>query len=656
MSRVKLQSGAFVKQKGWSLIFVTTGVSLFALAVFDYFIAKAMEFRSAGPLLVLHDGQGEYLLGKQIDYLEDPARTFDIQQVSSPDMADKFAQGDAEILNFGLRDSAYWLRIKVRNESLSESHWLLDLERPSMNSVFLYAPLPDGNGFVETKTGYVFPFSTRDVKHENFVFNLFIAPGEEQTYYLRVKDMSLDLPLRVWSLQSFQSHDQITRSIIALSFGALFAMLAYNLVLLFIIRDLGYIYYVLFQTSILLFLGCLLGYAPRYLWPNITAWNFFVIPLFVELSAVFQILFTHEFLRFQSRANWLDRTCYILVGLFVIFIPFTLSAGAKILVIILPVVLIAQIYVLFQGVYAMRNGYKPARYYLFSWSIYLLFGFGMIFQHMGWLTIKQFSPDQALQLGVIYLVTFQSLALADRINYYKQENLNTQNRLILQQNETLRLKDELNTTLENARVELEDRVVQRTRELSDLNVKLSAEVAERKRAEDELKRLASVDFLTGLFNRRHFFEIAGREFVKSTRYNHPLSVIIFDIDLFKDVNDTYGHLIGDQALVHIGHLVCEITRKSDVAARYGGEEFIILLPETDYSNAQTFAERLRQLTEESPVPCDGTSIHLTISIGVSAKDDDFQVESLDQLISQADQALYRAKGAGRNRVACHWAK
>jgi len=190
--------------------------------------------------------------------------------------------------------------------------------------------------------------------------------------------------------------------------------------------------------------------------------------------------------------------------------------------------------------------------------------------------------------------------------------------------------------------------------LIDLTVKLSEEITERKHAEDELKRLASVDFLTGLFNRRHFFEIAGREFAKSTRYHRPLSVIIFDIDVFKSVNDTHGHLIGDQALMHIGKLVREITRKPDIPARYGGEEFVILLPETDCASAQIFAERLRQLVQNSPVPHDNIFIHLTVSVGVSGKDNRKYAKVFDELISQADQALYKAKSAGRNKVICYW--
>jgi diguanylate cyclase (GGDEF)-like protein len=366
------------------------------------------------------------------------------------------------------------------------------------------------------------------------------------------------------------------------------------------------------------------------------------------------LLFAWEFLRPASHAKWLDNIFYIIIVLLILLIPPTFVIGAKVLNAVLPLVLFVHLFAFLLGVGALHRGYKPARYYMFAWSIYLVVGIGAVLHYEGWSTMVQIIPDQAVQLGSVYLITFQSLALADRINYYKQENLNAQNRLILQQKETLDLKDELNTTLENSRIELEERVEQRTQELSELNLKLSEEITERKHAEDELKHLAAVDFLTGLFNRRHFFEIASREFVKSTRYDRPLSVIIFDIDLFKDVNDTYGHLVGDQVLVHLGHLVRGMTRESDIAARYGGEEFVILLPETDCNKARIFAERLRQSIQDSPVPNNSIFIHITVSVGVSGKDDEKHAKLFDELISQADQSLYKAKSLGRNRVICHW--
>ncbi len=208
----------------------------------------------------------------------------------------------------------------------------------------------------------------------------------------------------------------------------------------------------------------------------------------------------------------------------------------------------------------------------------------------------------------------------------------------------------LTKALEKARLEL----VERTRIETDrenLIVQLSEEIKERQRAEDGFKQLARTDPLTGLFNRRHFFEIAGYEFAKALRHQRPLSAIIFDVDLFKNINDTYGHVIGDQVLVHIGALMRSNVRKTDIAARYGGEEFILLLPETDSMGAKILAEQLRKILESSPVQIRNERIFFTVSIGVSGKDADQPIETFDQLILQADEALYSAKRSGRNQVA-----
>ena len=184
---------------------------------------------------------------------------------------------------------------------------------------------------------------------------------------------------------------------------------------------------------------------------------------------------------------------------------------------------------------------------------------------------------------------------------------------------------------------------------------LTKEITERKRAQDELNKLARTDALTGLFNRRYFFELAEKEFIKSVRYERPLSVIILDLDLFKDINDTYGHLVGDQVLIHIGKLLQKTSRAPDISARYGGEEFIMLLTETDCARAKIFSDRLRKLVEETPVQCENKSISLTVSIGVAGKQNKGE-ETLEILISKADQSLYKAKREGRNRVVCYQEK
>ena len=208
----------------------------------------------------------------------------------------------------------------------------------------------------------------------------------------------------------------------------------------------------------------------------------------------------------------------------------------------------------------------------------------------------------------------------------------------------------LTKATKNAQYEMSERIrVESERE--KLIIQLSNEVAERKQAQDELQKLVMTDFLTGLFNRRHFFSVAKKEIAKAVRYHKHLSVIIFDLDRFKDINDTYGHSTGDQALIQLGALLRDTLREPDISARYGGEEFIILLPETDYSQAMIVAERLRKQVQDTPVRAQEFLVHITISVGVAGRNENDGTQTVDQLITKADQALYKAKKGGRNRVA-----
>jgi diguanylate cyclase (GGDEF)-like protein len=160
--------------------------------------------------------------------------------------------------------------------------------------------------------------------------------------------------------------------------------------------------------------------------------------------------------------------------------------------------------------------------------------------------------------------------------------------------------------------------------------------------------LASTDPLTGQLNRRAFFELAQREIERFQRFAHPLSWIMFDVDLFKEINDKYGHAVGDQVLVSISDHCCQVIRHVDVFGRYGGDEFVILLPETDLQMAREVAERIRTSINEVPIPTDAGPIQVSISVGVTEANSD--TDDLGLLLNKADQALYKSKRAGRNTI------
>jgi len=163
-----------------------------------------------------------------------------------------------------------------------------------------------------------------------------------------------------------------------------------------------------------------------------------------------------------------------------------------------------------------------------------------------------------------------------------------------------------------------------------------------------LEMQAHTDALTGLANRRHFFEMAEAELLRTRRYDAPLSLLMIDIDHFKEMNDTHGHRAGDRVLQNLARTCLEVLRNVDVAGRVGGEEFAVLLPETELAGAMEVAERLREAVEKSAVDREeGRALRITVSVGVAILE---AHSNLDTLLSQADTALYDAKHQGRNRV------
>jgi diguanylate cyclase (GGDEF)-like protein len=165
----------------------------------------------------------------------------------------------------------------------------------------------------------------------------------------------------------------------------------------------------------------------------------------------------------------------------------------------------------------------------------------------------------------------------------------------------------------------------------------------------DLEALATIDFLTGLYNRRHFEALAGIEFARAHRYMRPLSMLMIDVDHFKDVNDRLGHAAGDIVLQDVAALCRANIRESDVVARVGGEEFAIMLPETTQSAAAQFAERLRAQIGRHALVIFGEKVRVTVSIGVAGCAP--TAAGTQDLQRRADQALYDAKNTGRNKVA-----
>ncbi len=165
---------------------------------------------------------------------------------------------------------------------------------------------------------------------------------------------------------------------------------------------------------------------------------------------------------------------------------------------------------------------------------------------------------------------------------------------------------------------------------------------------EEIYRLTTIDGLTQIYNKRYFTETLEREIGRAQRYRRELSLILFDIDHFKIVNDTFGHLAGDSVLKQLANAIKGRIRREDVLARYGGEEFAILLPEIDHHNALAFGDKVRKLTEKAAFRFEDTEIPVTVSVGIATLTP--EIQDVTEFVKLCDDNLYAAKAGGRNRV------
>ncbi len=368
------------------------------------------------PSVVLTDAKSEYSLAPHLEILRDPTRSLTLRDVASPAHADRFIPNTQDIPNLGLTGDAVWVRWRVRNDS-TLSAWRLALHEARMGQIELYLPSPGVSEYSAKVAGRELPFTARELPYREFVFQLDLPRGTEQTIYLRLSSTSpLRFPLTVSTPDAFAQTELRTLLLLGLFYGAMLIMAGYNSFLFFSLRDLSYLYLALFIAFYSLSTAVRDGLAPQYLWPFLPYQSAFVF--ITALMLVFQIKFTTGILDTRLRAPRIHRVFNGLVGL-------VLAAGAISILNPLNVVmnLLTALTLIVEGAAAVliwRQGYRAARLYLVSWVLLLVSGIGFVLSNLTLLPALEI-PESFVITAAVLGSMFWSLAIADRMNLLKVE-------------------------------------------------------------------------------------------------------------------------------------------------------------------------------------------------------------------------------------------
>ncbi|KZZ71917.1 hypothetical protein A3766_07655 [Oleiphilus sp. HI0132] len=597
--------------------------------------------QSITPTTIYTPGKSQGIpIGSKMLYLEDEEHRHSINTILNKTHAWKHIQRASP--NFGFTNSAFWFKFRIDNPSNKPSDVYLELAIPFLDKVELYQ-VNKGQVVAQHVVGDTYPFEQRPISHQNFVLPYTLNKGSNE-FVMRIASAgTIEAPLILWDTEShakFSSDDHLMQGIWA---GVIGIMVIYNLLLFFSIREMSYFYYVLFVFSYLLFQISLKGYGFAYLWPEALEWNSYAISVFIGGCNITVLVLIIEFLKLKETNPKAYRIAQALavvssisfVLTFIISYSITIRLNSAL-------ALINCTMSMLLGYIALFRGHSDARYYCLAWTTTFL-GIGTLGAVKFGLVTANFFTNNAGQIGVLFLVSLLSLALANRINREKEMRILGQESVLSSEKRLRESQEQLLETQTTINAQLESKVRERTQSMQRA-------LTELEQANNRLELASTTDSLTTLFNRRHFESRLHIELKRAERHRRELSVILCDLDRFKSINDNYGHKTGDECLRHAAVILKNtITRSGDIIARYGGEEFIILLVDTSLNEAEHVANTLCQEFSNSAFESNGNIIEFTASFGVSSLSQK-SPKTADELVTRADIAMYEAKNNGRNQV------
>lgn len=534
---------------------------------------------------VLDLSVSNHAVGRSLLEYEDPTANMTFSEIRHLSSRD-FTPLNKAVASHPFTGSAFWYQFKVENKENIPISRLIVFEPAWLDSVNITVVSSEGK-LQSDHGGNTYPYSKRSIDHYLINFKHLFEPGIS-TVYVQVKTRDpFIVSISIMEESAFLAEQVKASLYIGLIYGGILAMLLYNLFLFLGMRARYYGYYVLFLGSFFAMNASYNGYTFMYLFSNAPTVQNWAQSMSIYFFSFAALLFARSFLNLEKYHH----TLYIITTYFIYFIVGVAVLSAMFggyryhVMFSIIFVMLISIYLFAIALYSLLRGNHSARFFLLGATS------GLMGMFITALTVMSFIPYtyltyKANDFGMYMDVVLLSLALADRMRSTQEKKL----------------------------------------------------IAEKE---------AKTDILTGLFNRRAYYEISNMEYHRLLRHHRTLSVVMFDVDHFKQVNDTYGHDVGDMVLKSVAAIVKGIIRDYDYAFRVGGDEFLLLLPETNEKKAFYLAERIRRKIKHQKV-AEYNKLFLTSSFGIAQyiRED----RSIESITRRADKALYKAKKAGRNRV------
>ena len=556
--------------------------------------------------------------------IEDPQRKLTIDDILKMDEAEFQQHQDHKKTVQGISASAWWVLLDVENKTDATIDWILEAVYTHTDYLDVYHINKEGK-ITTILTGDKRPFTNRPISSEAYAFPYSTAPHTQEKIVVRLayeRIGMIELLMRSWNPTAFQDHQSHTYYLYGAVFGAGLFVILFTLIIHIPSRLPAYYWYLGYLVFVLIDSLANTGIGYRFIWHDSAYLTDSAHILLTTLAFIFAIQFNRVFLQTKQLMPRADRLLQILLGIAItaglcyLFEYRGLSAKLLMLTGILLGIMP------FIGLWAWKVLKRSdARWYVIAWSVWSV-SLALLIGRLAGVFEMNDGILWASRMGLLLETVLLSFALIDRINVLQEEKLTAEEKLI--------------ESLENSNNSLEEKVLARTIDLEQ--------------ARQEAESMAETDVLTGVGNRRFFFSRGEEALQLTNRLDHPLTLVMIDIDNFKKIHDSKCHAAGDSVIKRVAELSQKRLRSTDILGRIGGEEFAFILIDSKLDKAIALSEILRKEIEATTVDSPLGEIKFTASFGITmvTRED----KELDDPLHRADKALYQAKNNGRNRIEC----